>query len=192
MDIGSDKPQIEGALKGLARGLTYSNTEDCVYINNFLKHQKNLPLNPLNKAHLGILYKFEMYSLKFGITDIHQFIEGACKGLRSPIGIGNGIGNDLGIKKPDVIITWKNDFEIYKNNLRNWFDEIQNDTTWIKQQEKYNPNVDILLTIEKSCVAFWATEAGWKNKKKSGYVSIDWKSTFAKTMDMNKVYKPKV
>lgn len=192
MDIGSDKPQIEGALKGLARGLTYSSTNDCVYLNNFLKHQKNLPLNPNNKAHLGILYRFENYSLKFGITDIHQFIEGACKGLRSPIGIGNGIGNDLGGKKEDIILTWKNDFETYKNNLRDWFDEIQNDTAWIKQQEKYNPNVDILLTIEKSCVAFWATEAGWKNKKKSGYVSIDWKSTFAKTMDMNKVYKPKV
>lgn len=94
MDIGTDKAQIEGALKGLARGLIYSNTNDCVFIKNFLKHQKNLPINSNNKAHLGIIYRFESYKNKFGFVDYKEFIEGACKGLQSPIGIG--IGNDVG------------------------------------------------------------------------------------------------
>ena len=33
--------------------------------------------------------------------------------------------------------------------------------------ERLNPNVDILLTLEKCCVNYWGTEAGWNNKKKS-------------------------
>lgn len=191
MDIGADKPQIEGALKGLQRGLTYSSNADCIYINNFLKHQKNLPINPNNKAHLGILHRFEMYASKFNIQDYYQFIEGASKGLLSPTGIGNGNGIGNGYKKEDIIKTWKNDFETYKDNLREGFKEIHNDKDWIKKQERLNPNVDILLTVEKACLCFWATEAGWTNKKKTKTIDIDWKQTFAKTMDMNKVYKQK-
>ena len=95
MDIGADKSQIEGALKGLARGLIYSNTNDCLFIKNFLKHQKNLPINQNNKAHLGIIYRFEAYKNKFGFENYNELIEGACKGLQSPSGIG--IGNDIGI-----------------------------------------------------------------------------------------------
>lgn len=95
IDIGTDKPQIEGALKGLARGLIYSISDDCIYIKNFIKHQKNLPINLNNKAHLGIIHRFDTYKNKFGFTDYNELIEGACKGLPSPTGIGIGIGNGL-------------------------------------------------------------------------------------------------
>jgi hypothetical protein len=112
VDIGTDKNQIEGALKGLARGLIYSISGDCIYIRTFLKHQKNLPINVNNKAHLGIIYRFNTYLYKFGFTDYNNFIEGACKGLFSPTGNGNGNGNgnDKGIgekddNKEDTIIT---------------------------------------------------------------------------------------
>lgn len=94
--IGTNSKVIEGALKGLQRGLIYSESKDCIYLRTFLKHQKNLPLNPeKNMAHRGILKRFELYSFKFSISDVNEFIEGACKGLQSPYGngIGNGIGN---------------------------------------------------------------------------------------------------
>lgn len=113
-DIGTDLKSTEGALKGLQRGLIYSATEDCIYLRTFLKHQKNLPLNPeKNMAHRGILKRFELYSFKFSIENIYEFIEGACKGLQSPYGngIGNGIGN--GKLKGDV----------YKNLLLKVLDE---------------------------------------------------------------------
>lgn len=91
---------IEGALKGLARGFVLSKENDCLYIRNFLKHQKNLPLNKNNKAHIGIIKRFEIYSYKFDINDINEFIEqnikGAYKGLQSPLGIGIGIGIGIG------------------------------------------------------------------------------------------------
>lgn len=98
-DIGAENKQIEGALKGLARGLIYSKSEDCIYLRTFLKHQKNLPLNEINQAHKGIIKRFNLYAEKFEISNITQFIEGALKGLSSPYGIGIGNGTSNGIEK---------------------------------------------------------------------------------------------
>jgi len=96
VSIGTNLKSIEGALKGLQRGLIYSESNDCIYLRTFLKHQKNLPLNPeKNMAHRGIIKRFELYSFKFSIEDIYEFIKGACKGPQSPY--GNGIGNGNGI-----------------------------------------------------------------------------------------------
>lgn len=85
--------------------------------------------------------------------------------------------------------TWRTDFETYKQELWTWFDGITRDKAWISEQERFNPNLDILLSIEKSIKNFWGTEAGWKNKKSRKSVDLDWKQTFAKTLDINKVYK---
>lgn len=86
--------------------------------------------------------------------------------------------------------TWRNNFEIYKFELLNWFEKIKTDNEYLKEQEKFNPNVDIILSIEKSINVYWGTEAGWKNKKKNKEtVNINWKHTIAKNLDKNKVYK---
>lgn len=87
--------------------------------------------------------------------------------------------------------TWRNDFEIFKSEIWREYDTIVRDQKWITEQERLNPGVDILLSIEKSIRNFWGTEAGWKNKKKSKSDNPNWRQTFAKTIDINKVYKPK-
>lgn len=187
-DLNSSQETIQGALKGLQRGLIFSKSEDCAYVINFLKHQKNLPLNPdKNMSHRGIIKRFELYSNKFEITDIYSFIEGASKGLQCPYGNGNGIGN--GNIPPAQEKNWRNDFEIYKSELLDWFENIKTDSEYLKEQEKFNPGIDVILSIEKSIKVFWGTEAGWKNKKSSKTVNIDWKQTIAKNLDKNKVYK---
>ena len=86
--------------------------------------------------------------------------------------------------------TWKNDFEVYKENVRNGYREIMEDEAWFKKQREFYPNVDILKSIEKSCVNFWITEGGWKNKKKAKTETINWKQTFANAISQpqNKVY----
>lgn len=103
-----------------------------------------------------------------------------------------GMGED-GETQPEIetenVKTWRTDFETYKKELWSWFDGIIRDKVWLAEQEKFNPNFDILLTIEKSIKNYWITEAGWKNKKSRKSENLDWKSTFAKTMDINKVYK---
>lgn len=88
-------------------------------------------------------------------------------------------------------LVWKKDFQTYLNELREAFKEITTNNKWIKRQETFNPGVDILKSIEKSCVNYWATEAGWKKKKDTRIKRIDWESTFgnAVSQPMNRVYK---
>ena len=102
-DLSSSKETIEGALKGLERGLIVSNSNDCILVKNFIKHQKNTPLNLENKAHLGIYKRFELYANKFdfelSLNGINELIKGASKGLVSPSGIGNELSNEIVIKE---------------------------------------------------------------------------------------------
>lgn len=97
-DLQFSPAQVEGALKGLQRGFMISNDNRVIFLKNFVKHQKNLPLNPVNKAHKGILMRIELYRSHFS-EDILALIngtlllspfEGASKGLPSPTGNGNG------------------------------------------------------------------------------------------------------
>lgn len=106
-DLSLTDEQIKVCFKGLERGFISSLDKRVIFIKNFLKHQKNLPLNPQNKAHRGILSRFENYKSRFEIDllklvhkeiDLGEF-KGASEGLLSPI--GNGIGNnkEIGIYK---------------------------------------------------------------------------------------------
>lgn len=161
--IGTDSRTIEGALKGLARGLIYSNTNDCIYIRTFLKHQKNLPLNESNKAHQGIIKRFNLYSYKFEIQNINEFIEiglqGACKGLLSPSGIGNGIGNGK-------------EEEEGKSKI-----EIPTESEFLNYAKLNKPNVDLLAVKLK--YKSWV-ENGWRDGKNNKIVK--WKSKLLNTL----------
>ena len=88
-------------------------------------------------------------------------------------------------------ISWKKDFEVYKNDLRKKYKELTKDKDWIEQQQSYYPNVDILKSLEKACLNYWSTEAGWANKKRKRTKSINWKTTLANALSLpaNKVYK---
>lgn len=98
----------------------------------------------------------------------------------------NGDGNKPLIKKES---NWKNNFSIYLDELNNATEEICNDTKWIAEQEKLNPNLDIVATIKKGVAVYWGVETeGYANKKKTKG-EINWKTTFAKNMDKNKIYK---
>lgn len=91
--------------------------------------------------------------------------------------------------KEQLTSTWRNNFDIYLSELFDWFEIIKSDSEYLKEQEKFNPGIDVILSIEKSIKVFWGTEAGWKNKKSSKTVNIDWKTTIAKNLDKNRVYK---
>lgn len=93
-EIGVTSSTIQGAIEGLSRGLIHSHTGDCIYIRTFLKHQKNLPLNEKNNAHIGIIKCFERYRHKFEIENIETFINQDVKPL--PRGYGKGKGNSKG------------------------------------------------------------------------------------------------
>ena len=87
--------------------------------------------------------------------------------------------------------TWRDSFGVYQKELSEKHLELINDPEFISTQERFHPNVDIVLSIEKAIHNYWATEAGWKNKKSKRTKTINWKSTLTKAIDMNKVYKPR-
>lgn len=95
-------------------------------------------------------------------------------------------------KQETNISTWKNNFEIYKNDLRDAFNKILTHE-YILEREKYHPGLDIRLTIEKSCKDFWAKESGWKNKKRAKCEMPDWQATFNNSLSqkINQVWKSK-
>ena len=183
-DLNSSIETIQGACKGLIRGVLFSKDEQCIFIKNFLKHQKNYPLNPKNNCHEKIISRFNQYREIFDIHDVDEFIQGACKGLISPLGNGNGSGNGN-------IINWKSDFSIYLSECKSAYKEFNENTQLIKEQEKLNPQVNVLLSIEKGFRNFWGTEAGWNHKKKERIKTINWKRTIITSIDMNKVYYTK-
>jgi hypothetical protein len=110
-DTGLTNDEIKVALKGLGKSYILSDDKKVIFIKNFVKHQKNLPLNPDNKAHRGIISRFENYSTRFA-DDLISMINiekkvAPWKGLESPQGIGNGI--DMGNLK-----LFTNDEEFFK------------------------------------------------------------------------------
>lgn len=95
--------------------------------------------------------------------------------------------------KGEVEINWKNDFDTYIEELRTARKELFENTEWLEKQQSFNPGVDIKKSIDKSCVNYWATEAGWKNKKRKQIKTVDWKATFANAISspQNRVYLPR-
>lgn len=112
------------------------------------------------------------------LTNSYGYSNGKC------IDISNDEKGGVGEK------TWRNDFELFKSELREEYHRLIDDAGFIAVQERLNPGIDIKLTIEKACVNFWATEAGWKHKKNSKAKSLDWKQTLINSLSMpsNKVY----
>lgn len=118
-DLAISNEDVKIALKEIERGYLLSSDKKVIYIKNFIKHQKNLPLNPENKAHKGILNRFDNYKNKFNDNLLETVIisknEGASKGLKSSI--GNGIGNDSGFED------FKREEKIKKTPLQKAFDD---------------------------------------------------------------------
>lgn len=124
-DTGIDARGLQGALKELARGLIYSHDGTIVFLKNFVKHQKNIPLNHANKAHRGVIKRLKLYADKFDLKLLSEAIkddvlalfdvnyiegkneekteekpEGALKGDTSPFeGATKGLASPTGIGK---------------------------------------------------------------------------------------------
>ena len=96
-------------------------------------------------------------------------------------------------EKPEIPkeATWRDSFDVYLQDCRDAWKRWMNDRDWLEERRRFNPGVDIRLTLEKACKEFWATEAGWLHKKKGRGKTIDWKRTFeyAISQKTNRVYE---
>jgi len=183
----------------LSAKLIYSPCGKYAFIRNFIKHQKNLPLNEKNNAHSGIIKRLNENLQLFNFQTINYYFLSPClgakEGLISPYGNGNGnynnISKDLNPPLPPleseeggfIEKSWRDDFEMYLTDLRKDYKKIVIDTAYITERAKYHPGLNIKLSLEKACKDFWATEAGWKHKKKSKTNDLNWRSTLTKSLD---------
>lgn len=166
--------------------------ERYLFIPKFIRFQyPNFP-NSNAKAQNSAISRLMEFDL---IKQLDNGILTLSIGLPNPYGYDNDNGNDKGNDEKGGVgeKTWRNDFDLYKAELREQYNLIISDAEFIRVQERLNPGVDIKLTIEKACVNFWSTEAGWKHKKNSKSKELDWKQTLINslTMQSNKVYKEK-
>ena len=88
--------------------------------------------------------------------------------------------------------TWRNDYQTYLSEEMESYTALKSDIEWLRERQKFNPSLNIRLSLEKAHVEYWATETGWEQKKKSRKTkTIDWKSTYNKAFSINKVYLEK-
>lgn len=94
--------------------------------------------------------------------------------------------------KEEVYKTWRNDFETYLQIVYEAQAKLLNDIEFKKQKELYHENLDYELSLEKMVKEYWATDAGWEQKKKNKQTkNIDMVATLKKAFDYscNRVYK---
>jgi hypothetical protein len=97
-DLNSKEAEIKGAIKGLEKAVFMSDDEKCLLVKNFIRHQKNIPINPDNKAHQGILKRISIYLPKFTNVTLNYQEGYLGKGANKPLerGTANAIGIDNG------------------------------------------------------------------------------------------------
>lgn len=193
-ELGCGKQEVERSLKEMGDRIVLSIDCKFIFIRHFIKHQRNTDLKETNTAHRGIINRLNDNLKIFDCQTVDDFFKAPLKPLSW--GYGIGIGNNIpptvekgGMGEKEK--TWRESFEIYLSEVSKAYDDLVYDESFIEDRQRYHPNIDIPLSMEKSLKDFWGTEAGWKNKKQSKTKIIDWKSTFKKALDQkfNQVYK---
>lgn len=91
---------------------------------------------------------------------VEDYNAGACEGTENPESDHPKRKSRKTLRKDDAgieearILTWRDDFEIYKNELRKAYKTLLQDDAWISTQQRFNPNLNIALSLEKACVNF--------------------------------------
>lgn len=86
---------------------------------------------------------------------------------------------------------WKKDFSAYQKECSEEFTRLSTDKIFLEKLKTYNPDVNILKSLQKLYDDYWNTEEGWINKKKSKVNKINWATTISNTIKFHKVYLTK-
>lgn len=174
---------IERVIKELGNRL-YS-IGNCVYfIPKFILFQyPNFPMSTVKQQQGAVerLCKYGLYNQETNSwsTVIEELLNS----------YGNDNDNDKGGMGGEIpkVLTWKNDYETYLKNCRDSFRSIESDSKFIEKFKSLFPEFHPIRTI-RVCYEYWATNTGWKKKKSSKTVNIDWKATIIKGANLSKSY----
>jgi hypothetical protein len=89
--------------------------------------------------------------------------------------------------------TWRTDFAIYLKQCNDAFDSLLENWVWIKERKEFHPALNIRASVRKMFFDYWGnekTKVGWKKKKASRTLDVDWESTINNglTMKCNQVW----
>lgn len=87
--------------------------------------------------------------------------------------------------------TWRDDFNVYLAIVENAKTYLLADSSFKADKEKYYPNIDYALSIEKMVKEYWGTEEGWNKRRKGRSKTLNMVLTLKKGFDFasNRVYK---
>lgn len=96
-------------------------------------------------------------------------------------------------KTPPPPPSWRNNFNLYIQDLDKAYNDVLNDNQYLNYKRRLYPDMDVKRTLEKIIIEYWATQNGWKQKKKHPDEFIDWRLTFNQQMSYpyNVINKPK-
>ena len=110
-------------------------------------------------------------------TDSRRTVTDAKMGNINNLQSPNNLDNLDNIDNNNNNTLWKKNFSVYKQECNDNLESLLSDKNWIIERQNYHPNLNIKLTLQKAWSDYWATEAGWKNKKSKRSKTIDWKAT---------------
>lgn len=90
-DLGTDKQGVNAALEGIKEKILFSADGKVIFVINFIKHQKNFPLDSAIKVRASIIRRLEENLHLFNFQKIEQYF--LTLTLPSPKGYGNSKGN---------------------------------------------------------------------------------------------------
>lgn len=191
-DTGLKVETILKALEGFGRlkKVFYFPDKNMVILPNFIKNQSmnsNMEKGAINSYNeLPNDLKPEEYR-----NPIESF-ESLSNALKAFGNININLTKDKSKNKTEIEQKpWRLNFENYLSECKENFRKFHTDENFIKEQEYLNPKVNVKLTLEKAFNNYWGTEAGWKHKKESRTVEIDWRKTIISAIALNKTYYTK-
>lgn len=93
-------------------------------------------------------------------------------------------GADCAESPEKPLKTWKEDFNVYRQELDAAYTMLIADNAFIAERQTYHLGIDIKLSLEKSYKDYWSTEVGWKKKKAARSKELDWKRTFVNALSL--------
>ena len=154
-DIGIDTDVCKNSLNELRSRYFISNDKRFLYLKNFIRHQKNYPLNENNNAHRGILKRLrdneqlfeDQYKTDTFLAPNEPLRRGTGKGKGKGKGISNNKNIDT-IKEPKTFFLNGNEVSI-SENYHKALDEMQNDGAWIETNTINLRMIDRTLTPDR-------------------------------------------
>lgn len=99
--------------------------------------------------------------------------------------------NKLSSQKKEL--TWRDDFQLFLAEVNKAKGILLVDATFRGKQERYYPNIDYVLSLEKMVDDYWGTEEAWnkRKKQKKNDEGIDMVATLKKAFNQscNRVFK---